>query len=103
LVTNGTLRPCASGLLFVVLALLAACGAATPHQPAPSDLALITERLDDSLNIPAQEVQRTLRYANYDNRIYATELAIPGAAEGATTPVDWWLNDMGFIRLGGIG
>ena len=88
-------------LATLACAALAACdGSSGGAQPTPAELALATGALDQQLNASGEAMRRVLASADADKRIFPWELAISG--EGRPTPVDWWLYDRGFIRVGGV-
>lgn len=89
-------------LLAIAPALvLSACdGGGDVAQPGPAELALATQALDQQVNAPAEAMRRSLASANADKHIFPWELVLTDAS--GTTPVDWWLYDHGFIRLGGV-
>ncbi len=88
-------------LATLACAALAACdGSSGGTQPTPAELALATGALDQQLNASGEAMRRVLASADADKRIFPWELAISG--EARPTPVDWWLYDRGFIRVGGV-
>ncbi len=89
--------------MFAALACagLGACdGSSGGAQPTPAELALATGALDQQLNVSGEAMRRVLASADADKRIFPWELAIAG--DQRPTPVDWWLYDRGFIRVGGV-
>ncbi len=81
--------------------LLAACdGSSGGGQPGPAELAVATQALDQQLNRSADAMRNVLASANADKRIFPWELVISDAS--GSVPVDWWLYDHGFIRVGGV-
>jgi hypothetical protein len=81
-------------------ACLSACGEDRPPTPTASDLAVVTQALDQQLNDPARQIHEGLRQANADKRIYAQELYVRGG--GGATPVDWWAYRQGLIHVAGV-
>ncbi len=86
--------------LAPILALAACDGSADVSQPGPGELALATGALDQQLNASADLMRRTLASANADKQIYPWELMLTDAS--GSIPVDWWLYDHGYIRVGGV-
>lgn len=93
------LRILASALAATGATALGACDD-TPPTPTAADLAVVTQRLDQDLNDPAQQIHEGLKQANADRRIYPEELFV--RAEGRLNPVDWWDYRQGLIHLGGV-
>ncbi len=80
---------------------LAACdGSSEGAQPGPAELALATQSLDQQLNASGEAMRRVLASANADKQIFPWELQV--STDARPTPVDWWLYDHGFIRIGGV-
>jgi hypothetical protein len=86
--------------LAASLLLLAACGGSDVSEPGPAELKLAAQALDQQLNAPADDMRRALINAGAGGRIFPQELIINDQVQ--EIPVDWWLYDHGFIRVGGV-
>ena len=87
------------GLLVLCAAAATGCEDPTP-QPGPSELALVTRKIDAGMNAPVTTVRKKITRAADDGKINNWELFIP--ADGQTTPVDWWAAKHGFMKMGGV-
>jgi hypothetical protein len=93
--------PSHSDIAWAALA-VAALGACTerPRTPGPAELALVTQQLDRQLNAPAASLQRNMKEADRDKRVYVEELTV--APDNVVIPVDWWVYRQGWIKLAGV-
>jgi len=90
------------GTLVVVAAaaIVASCGGEETPNPTMAEIDLVAQAATAQLNATAQGIHKSLKSANSDAMIYTEELKVPGA--GASTPVDWWIYDQGYLKLGGV-